>query len=100
MSGIFQQARSFATTPSGQAGAPTKGVVDNTKSDGATGPLPCTGMSLPPKCGAEFVVSTTPGAVASLNRRRARGIGYARRLGAAEVQFLRPVRNGACHAQG
>jgi len=100
MSGIFQQARSFATTPSGQAGAPTKGVVDNTKSDGATGPLPCTGMSLPPKCGAEFVVSTTPGAAASLNRWRARGIAYARCLGAAEVQSLRPVINGAFHAEG
>ena len=59
MSGIFQQARSFATKPT-NPGAGLVGVVDSTKLD-RTGRHPPLGrLRFPPETRLKFVVSPTP----------------------------------------
>lgn len=98
MSGIFQQARSFATKPT-NPGAGLVGVVDSTKLD-RTGRHPPLGkLRFPPKTGLKFVVSPTPHPMTGLTGRPARGIAYAYGVAAVRTRVSRLDDDGVGHAE-
>jgi hypothetical protein len=98
MSGIFQQARSFATKQTSR-GAGLRGVVDSTKLD-RTGRHPPLGkLRYPPETRLKFVVSPTPDPMAGLTGRPARGIAYAYGVAADRTRTSRLVDEGVGHAE-
>ena len=98
MSGIFQQARSFATTHN-SAGAGLLGVVDSTKLDRTGWHPPLGRLRFPPETRLKFVVSPTPDPTADLTGRPARGIAYAYGVAAVGTRASRLVDDGVGHAE-
>ena len=98
MSGIFQQARSFATRPNARD-TRSRGVVDSTKLD-RTGRHPPLGkLRYPPETRLKFVVSPTPHPMTGLTGRPARGIAYAYGVAAVRTRVSRLVDDGVGHAE-
>lgn len=98
MSGIFQQARSFATRPNARF-TRSRGVVDSTKSSRPSGRPPLQGTRYVPKTGRKFVVSPTPEAAAAISGRFARGIAYALGVVPGQARTTGPAYDGAGYAE-
>lgn len=98
MSGIFQQARSFATKPT-SPGAGLVGVVDSTKLDRIGRHPPLGRLCFPPETRLKFVVSPTPHPMTGLTGRPARGIAYAYGVAAVRTRVSRLVDDGVGHAE-